>query len=103
MCGTEGHRAEIVARRVAMRAVGLDAREVNLPEPRAEGASLAGPGEVLVSQTVTDLVAGSDLEFEDRGVHELMGIPGEWRSTLPCEPSLPTPRSKPLAWASVSE
>jgi class 3 adenylate cyclase len=42
-------------------------------------ASLAGPGEVLVSQTVTDLVAGSTLEFEDRGVHELKGIPGEWR------------------------
>ena len=36
-------------------------------------------GEVLVSSTVKDLVAGSGLEFEDRGVHELKGIPGEWR------------------------
>jgi hypothetical protein len=34
---------------------------------------------VLVSQTVKDLVAGSGLEFEDRGVHELKGVPGEWR------------------------
>jgi pimeloyl-ACP methyl ester carboxylesterase len=41
--------------------------------------SLAGPGEVLVSQTVKDLVAGSGLAFEDRGVHELKGVPGEWR------------------------
>jgi hypothetical protein len=34
---------------------------------------------VLVSSTVKDLVAGSGLEFEDRGVCELKGIPGEWR------------------------
>jgi class 3 adenylate cyclase len=45
----------------------------------ARVASHAGPGEVLVSSTVRDLVAGSGLEFEDRGVHELKGIPGEWR------------------------
>jgi class 3 adenylate cyclase len=42
-------------------------------------AALAGPGEVLISHTVKDLVAGSGLEFEDRGVHELKGVPGEWR------------------------
>ena len=42
-------------------------------------ASLAGAGEVLVSQTVKDLVSGSGLAFEDRGVHELKGVPGEWR------------------------
>ena len=42
-------------------------------------ASLARPGEVLVSSTVKDLVAGSGLEFEDRGLHTLRGIPGEWR------------------------
>jgi len=35
--------------------------------------------EVLVSQTVKDLVAGSGIEFEDRGIRELKGIPGEWR------------------------
>jgi len=45
----------------------------------ARVASLAGPGEVLVSQTVKDLVAGSGIEFEDRGSHELKGVPGEWR------------------------
>jgi class 3 adenylate cyclase len=39
----------------------------------------AGPGEVLVSSTVKDLVAGSGIEFEDRGSHELKGVPGEWR------------------------
>ena len=42
-------------------------------------ASLAGPGEVLVSQTVKDLVSGSGLAFDDRGVHALKGVPGEWR------------------------
>ena len=41
--------------------------------------SLAAPGEVLVSGTVKDLVAGSGLEFEERGTHELKGVPGEWR------------------------
>jgi class 3 adenylate cyclase len=41
--------------------------------------SLAGPGDVLVSSTVRDLVAGSGLEFEERGTHELKGVPGEWR------------------------
>jgi pimeloyl-ACP methyl ester carboxylesterase/class 3 adenylate cyclase len=39
----------------------------------------AGPGEVLVSRTVKDLVAGSRLRFADRGTHELQGVPGEWR------------------------
>jgi class 3 adenylate cyclase len=41
------------------------------------GAS-AGPGEVLVSGTVKDLVVGSGIPFEDRGEHELKGIPGPW-------------------------
>jgi class 3 adenylate cyclase len=45
----------------------------------ARVAALAEPGEVLVSSTVKDLVAGSGIEFEDRGVHELKGIPGDWR------------------------
>jgi pimeloyl-ACP methyl ester carboxylesterase len=45
----------------------------------ARVAARAGPGEVLVSQTVKDLVAGSGIEFEDRGVHELKGVPGAWR------------------------
>jgi pimeloyl-ACP methyl ester carboxylesterase len=42
-------------------------------------ASLAGAGEVLVSSTVHDLVAGSGLRFEDRGLHTLKGVPGDWR------------------------
>jgi class 3 adenylate cyclase len=39
----------------------------------------AGPGEVLVSSTVKDLVVGSDIGFDDRGEHELKGVPGAWR------------------------
>jgi len=41
--------------------------------------SLAGPSEILVSQTVKDLVAGSGLAFEDVGEHELKGVPDRWR------------------------
>ena len=40
---------------------------------------LAAPGEILVSRTVVDLVAGSELHFEDRGEHELRGVPGSWK------------------------
>ncbi|MBA3383272.1 MAG: adenylate/guanylate cyclase domain-containing protein [Actinobacteria bacterium] len=42
-------------------------------------ASLAGSGEVVASHTVKDLVAGSGIAFDDRGLHELRGVPGEWR------------------------
>lgn len=42
-------------------------------------SALAGAGEVLTSSTVRDLVAGSGLEFDDRGEHELKGVPGMWR------------------------
>lgn len=45
----------------------------------ARVSSLARPGEVLVSNTVKDLVAGSDLAFDDRGERELKGVPGTWR------------------------
>jgi pimeloyl-ACP methyl ester carboxylesterase len=45
----------------------------------ARVAALAGGGEVLVSSTVKDLVAGSGIEFTDRGAHALKGVPGEWR------------------------
>jgi pimeloyl-ACP methyl ester carboxylesterase len=77
-----------------VRELGLDVRsglhtgECELVDGKISGiavhtgarvAAYAGPGEVLVSSTVKDLVAGSGLEFEDRGVHELKGIPGEWR------------------------
>jgi class 3 adenylate cyclase len=78
----------------AVRPLGLSVRaglhtgEVELADGKVAGiavnigarvAGRAGPGEVLVSGTVKDLVAGSGLEFEDRGVAELKGIPGEWR------------------------
>ncbi len=39
----------------------------------------AGPGEVFVSRTLVDLVAGSGIDFADRGKHELKGVPGTWR------------------------
>jgi class 3 adenylate cyclase len=45
----------------------------------ARVASHAAANDVLVSSTVKDLVAGSGIGFEDRGPHELKGIPGEWR------------------------
>jgi class 3 adenylate cyclase len=78
----------------AVRELGVEIRagihtgECELDGPKIRGiavhtgariASLAGPGEVLVSQTVKDLVSGSGLTFDDRGVHALKGVPGEWR------------------------
>jgi class 3 adenylate cyclase len=44
----------------------------------ARVSALAGPNDVLVSGTLRDLVIGSGLEFEDRGAHQLKGVPGEW-------------------------
>ena len=44
----------------------------------ARVAALAGPGEVLASDTVRQLLVGSDFEFEDRGKHALKGVPGRW-------------------------
>jgi class 3 adenylate cyclase len=40
---------------------------------------MAGAGEVLVTSTVRDLVAGSGIGFADRGQHELKGVPGSWQ------------------------
>jgi class 3 adenylate cyclase len=45
----------------------------------ARVSAMASAGEVLVSSTVKDLVAGSGIEFQDRGLHRLKGVPGEWR------------------------
>ncbi|HEU4978007.1 MAG TPA: alpha/beta fold hydrolase [Solirubrobacteraceae bacterium] len=55
----------------------------------ARVAAAAGPGEVLVSTTVKDLVMGSGIDFADRGVHSLKGVPGEWRlhAALPSTPA----------------
>jgi class 3 adenylate cyclase/pimeloyl-ACP methyl ester carboxylesterase len=66
---------------------GLHTGEVEMRGPDIGGiavhigarvAGLAGPGEVLVSRTVTDLVAGSGIEFAPRGDHVLKGVPGRW-------------------------
>ena len=77
-----------------VRTLGLEARigihvgECEVHEGKIAGlavnigarvASNAGASEVLVSQTVRDLVAGSGISFEDRGIHELKGIPGSWQ------------------------
>jgi class 3 adenylate cyclase len=45
----------------------------------ARVGAVAGPGEVLVTGTVKDLVAGSGIEFDDRGLRALKGVPEEWR------------------------
>jgi class 3 adenylate cyclase len=67
---------------------GLHAGECELMDEKAGGiavhigarvAAQAQPGEVLVSSTVKDLVAGSGISFQERGEHELKGIPGAWR------------------------
>lgn len=80
--------------RDATRAIGLEVRAglhvgecerrgddigglaVHIAARVAEGA---GPGEILVSSTVKDLVAGSGIAFEERGARQLRGVPGEWR------------------------
>lgn len=67
---------------------GLHTGECELLDGKASGiavhtgarvASRAEAGEILVSSTVKDLVAGSGLNFNDRGTHELKGVPGDWR------------------------
>jgi class 3 adenylate cyclase len=83
-----------LAIRDAVRAIGFEVRaglhtgEIELVPDDVAGvgvhigsriASLAGPGEVFVSSTVKDLVAGSGIAFDDRGSHVLKGIPDAWR------------------------
>lgn len=67
--------------------VGLHTGECDLSDGDVSGiavhiaarvAALAGPDEVLVSSTVKDLVAGSGLQFAERGAHTLKGVPGAW-------------------------
>ena len=67
--GIHTGECEIADSKVAGIAVSIGARV----------ASIAEANEVLVSQTVRDLVAGSGITFDDRGAHALKGIPGEWR------------------------
>lgn len=83
--------AQTIAREVAQLGLtiraGLHTGEVEIVGEKIGGiavhigarvASHAAPGEVVVSNTVKDLVAGSGLQFEDRGVRPLKGVPGEW-------------------------
>jgi class 3 adenylate cyclase len=67
--GLHTGECQLVGEKIAGLAVNIGARI----------AARAEPGEVLVSSTVRDLVAGSDLRFEERGAAELKGVPGEWR------------------------
>ena len=67
--GIHTGECEMVDGKVAGIAVNIGARV----------AAVAEGGEVLVSQTVRDLVAGSGIDFDERGDHELKGIPGTWR------------------------
>lgn len=79
--------------REAVRSLGIEARAgVHLGECEQRGddlggiavhigariGALAAPSEVLVSRTVLEAVTGSGIDFEDRGVHPLKGVPGEW-------------------------
>jgi class 3 adenylate cyclase/pimeloyl-ACP methyl ester carboxylesterase len=66
--GLHAGEIELMGEEVGGIAVHLAARVI----------ALAKPGEVLVSSTVKDLVAGSGIDFEDRGAHSLKGVPGEW-------------------------
>jgi len=83
-----------LAIREAVRGVGLEVRqglhsgECEVLDAKVAGIAVAigarvsaraAAGEVLVSQTVKDLVAGSGIDFEDRGLAELKGVPGQWR------------------------
>jgi class 3 adenylate cyclase len=67
--GLHTGECEVIGQKVGGIAVHIGARV----------AGQAGPGEVVVSSTVKDLVAGSGLRFLDRGVHNLRGVPEEWR------------------------
>ncbi len=67
--GLHTGEVEVIGSDLGGIAVHIAARIVSLAEPR----------EALVSGTVKDLVVGSDLEFDDRGEHELRGVPGQWR------------------------
>jgi len=69
----------------------------------ARVASKAGASEILVSSTVRDLVAGSDVRFSDRGSHDLKGVPGDWRlyaidreltGDVPSKPVVEAPAAK---------
>jgi class 3 adenylate cyclase len=80
-------RDSVASRGIEVRS-GLHTGEIELAGDDVAGiavhiaarvCALAGPGEVLASSTVKDLVAGSGIEFEPRGAHALKGVPGQWQ------------------------
>ena len=73
-------RAGVHSGEVEVRGADLGGLAVHIG---ARIAALAEGGEVLVSSTVKDLLAGSDLGFHDRGEHSLRGVPGRWRVFAP--------------------
>jgi class 3 adenylate cyclase len=73
-------RAGVHTGEVEVRGDALEGLAVHIG---ARIAALAGPGELLVSGTVRDLLAGSDISFVDRGEHPLKGVPGTWRVFAP--------------------
>lgn len=101
------HMGEVIRSETAIEGIGVHIG--------ARVAAEAAPGEVLVSSTVHDAEAGTDIRFADRGVHTLKGVPGEWRlyavEGIPAEPapeagvpSLVPPRSgrRTIAVAAVA-
>jgi class 3 adenylate cyclase len=70
--GSHAGECEQLENSIARIAVHIGARVV----------AIAGPGEVLVSSTIRELVMGSGIRFVDHGTHSLKGIPGEWRRFL---------------------
>jgi pimeloyl-ACP methyl ester carboxylesterase len=84
-----GHTITETARSLGLEdRIGIHSGEVEVMDGDVGGiavhiaarvGALAGPGEVLVTSTVKDLVAGSDIQFEDRGAQRLKGVPDEWR------------------------
>jgi YVTN family beta-propeller protein len=96
----------------SLRGLGIEIRagihmgEVEVIGPKVGGIavhvgsrvmSMAGPGEVWVSSTIRDLIAGSDVGFVDRGVHELKGVPAEWHLYSVAEVPIrePAPHEEP--------
>ena len=90
-CGCAIRDAVVQGLRMAVR-VGIHAGEVEYDDETMSGITIftgqrimvaAQPGEVLVSNTVKELVAGSGITFKDRGTHIFKGLPGEWQLFTP--------------------
>ena len=107
-----------VALREAVRVLGIELRfGIHTGECQRQGdnmvgiavrtaariMSLAQPGEVLVSRTLTDLVAGSGLDFQDRGMYTLKNVPGEWRLFCVDDHATPLPLTDQQSMTKISQ